>query len=170
MRTDIAELSLRSVSCSPFADQHMGTAGLRKKVRVFQQPHYLECFIQAVLDTLQLPQGASLVLGGDGRYFNNEALQTLICLTAAAGVRQLIIGQHGLLSTPAASNLIRKRKAQGGFLLTASHNPGGPDGDFGIKFNMPTGGQAPESVTNAVFEASRTLQGYRIAELPAIDL
>lgn len=170
MRTDIAELSLRSVSCSPFTDQHMGTAGLRKKVHVFQQPHYLECFIQAVLDTLQLPQGASLVLGGDGRYFNNEALQTLIRLTAAAGVRQLVIGQHGLLSTPAASNLIRKRKAQGGFLLTASHNPGGPDGDFGIKFNMATGGQAPESVTNAVFEASRALQGYRIAELPTIDL
>ena len=164
------ELQLRIVRCPPFADQRMGTAGLRKKVRVFQQPHYLETFIQAVLDTLQLPPGAMLVLGGDGRYFNREALQVLMRLTAAAGVRHLVVGQHGLLSTPAASNLIRMRKAHGGFLLTASHNPGGPDGDFGIKFNMPNGGQAPESVTEAVLRASQSLQGYRIAELPAIDL
>lgn len=170
MPIDPREPTVRSVSCKPFTDQHMGTAGLRKKVRVFQQPHYLECFIQAVLDTLKLPQGSTLVLGGDGRYFNNEALQVLIRLAAAAGVGHLVIGQHGLLSTPAASNLIRKRRAQGGFLLTASHNPGGPEGDFGIKFNMPTGGQAPESVTNAVYEASRRLAGYRIAELPDIDL
>lgn len=170
MSTDTAGLSLRTVSCSPFPDQHMGTAGLRKKVHVFQQPHYLETFIQAVLNVLQLPAGATLVLGGDGRYFNNEALQKLIRLTAAAGVRHLIIGQDGLLSTPAASILIRKRKAQGGFLLTASHNPGGPDGDFGIKFNMPSGGQAPESVTNAVFDASQALRGYRIADLPTVDL
>ncbi len=170
MRNDMNELTVRGINCAPFKDQRMGTAGLRKKVRVFQQPHYLETFMQAVLDTLQLPQGAALVIGGDGRYFNKEAIQILIRMTAAAGARHLIIGQNGLLSTPAASNLIRLRKANGGFLLTASHNPGGPDGDFGIKFNMPNGGQAPEAVTDAVFQASQLLQGYRIAELPVIDL
>ncbi len=170
MRIDNDELPVRAVSCPPFSDQRMGTAGLRKKVRVFQQPHYLETFLQAVLDTLRLPRGSTLVLGGDGRYFNKAALQTLIRMTAAAGVQHLIIGQHGLLSTPAASNLIRTRKANGGFLLTASHNPGGPDGDFGIKFNMPNGGQAPQSVTDAVFLASQAIHGYRIAELPVVDL
>lgn len=170
MRIDNNEMPVRAISCAPFADQRMGTAGLRKKVSVFQQPHYLETFLQAVLDTLQLPRGSTLVLGGDGRYFNREALQTLIRMTAAAGVRHLVVGQDGLLSTPAASNLIRIRKAHGGFLLTASHNPGGPDGDFGIKFNMANGGQAPQSVTDAVFRASQALRGYRIAELPVIDL
>ncbi len=170
MRIDNNVMPVRAISCAPFTDQRMGTAGLRKKVRVFQQPHYLETFLQAVLDTLQLPPGSTLVLGGDGRYFNREALQTLIRMTAAAGVRHLVVGQDGLLSTPAASNLIRMRKAHGGFLLTASHNPGGPDGDFGIKFNMANGGQAPQAITDAVFRASQALRGYRIAELPVIDL
>ncbi len=148
----------------------MGTAGLRKKVAVFKQPHYLECFVQAVLDTLALPAGAKLVLGGDGRYYNDIAIQVIIRLAAAAGARHLIIGRGGLLSTPAASNLIRVRGAQGGFLLTASHNPGGPDGDFGIKFNTASGGQAPPQVTDAVFAATQAISSYRIAAMPAIDL
>ena len=113
--------------------------------------------MQAVLDTLDLPEGATLVLGGDGRYYNDTAIQLIIRLTAAAGVRHLIVGRAGLLSTPAASNLIRVRGAHGGFLLTASHNPGGPDGDFGIKFNTASGGQAPPRITDAVFAASQKL-------------
>ncbi|WKZ11382.1 MAG: alpha-D-glucose phosphate-specific phosphoglucomutase [Gammaproteobacteria bacterium] len=163
-------LVIRSVRCAPFQDQRMGTAGLRKKVRVFSQPHYLECFVQAVLDTVCLPAAATLVIGGDGRFYNDIAIQLIIRVTAAAGVQRLIIGRGGLLSTPAASHLIRARKADGGFLLTASHNPGGPDGDFGIKFNMASGGQAPPAITDAVYDTSRRLEGYRLADLPAIDL
>jgi phosphoglucomutase len=148
----------------------MGTAGLRKKVSVFQQANYLECFLQAVLDTLALREGATVVLGGDGRYFNREAIPTIIRVACANGVRRLIIGRSGLLSTPAASTLIRSSRADGGFLLTASHNPGGPDGDFGIKFNMANGGQAPPQVTDAVYERSRALTGYRIADMALPDL
>ena len=166
---DNPHLDVRVVQCPGFPDQRMGTAGLRKKVKVFQQPHYLECFVQAVLDTLNLPPGSTLVLGGDGRYYNDTAIQTIVRLAAASGTRHLIVGQGGLLSTPAASNLIRVRGAHGGFLLTASHNPGGPDGDFGIKFNMASGGQAPPQVTDAVFATSQKLTGYRVAELPPID-
>lgn len=161
--------TLRHVTCQPFADQRMGTAGLRKKVSIFQQPHYLECFVQAVLDTLALPPNATLIIGGDGRYYNDVAIQSIVRLAAAAGAARLVIGRDGLLSTPAASNLIRQRRADGGFLLTASHNPGGPEGDFGIKFNMPSGGQAPPQVADAVYRASYRLTGYRIAELPLID-
>ena len=148
----------------------MGTAGLRKKVRVFRQPHYLETFIQAVLDTLALPDGATIIVGGDGRFLNDTAIQVIIRMAAAAGIRGIVVGKDGLLSTPAASNLIRIRRADGGFLLTASHNPGGEDGDFGIKFNMSTGGQAPEHITDAVFAASRKIDAYQIADLPTIDL
>jgi phosphoglucomutase len=147
----------------------MGTAGLRKKVGVFRQPHYLESFLQAVFETLKLPQGSTLVLGGDGRYYNDVAIQTIVRMAAAAGARHLVIGRGGLLSTPAASIIIRSRRAQGGFLLTASHNPGGPSGDFGIKFNMATGGQAPAGITDAVFAASQQVTHYDIADLPAID-
>lgn len=163
-------LQIRTIACTPFQDQRMGTAGLRKKVSVFRQPHYLETFVQAVIDTMALRPGASLVLGGDGRYLNDAAIQTILRMTAAAGVRRVVVGCGGLLSTPAASHLIRARRADGGFLLTASHNPGGEAGDFGIKFNMPSGGQAPEHVTDAVFAATRGIHAYRIAELPAIDL
>lgn len=167
---DNPQLDVRVVHCPGFPDQRMGTAGLRKKVAVFQQPHYLECFIQAVLDTLNLPPGSTLVLGGDGRYYNDTAIQVIVRVASAAGARHLIVGRDGLLSTPAASNLIRVRGAHGGFLLTASHNPGGPDGDFGIKFNTASGGQAPPHVTDAVFAATQKLTAYRIAELPKVDL
>ncbi len=166
----MSTIDITHISCSPFQDQRPGTAGLRKKVSVFQQPHYLECFVQAIFDTLKLPEGSRLVIGGDGRYHNTEAIQIIIRLAAANGIREVIVGQHGLLSTPAASLVIRKYAAAAGFILTASHNPGGPDGDFGLKFNTPTGGQATEQVTEAVFKASQQLSGYRLASLPTVDL
>jgi phosphoglucomutase len=161
---------IREVPCRPFLDQRPGTAGLRKKVSVFIQANYLECFIQAILSTIDLPAAGRLVVGGDGRFFNDEAIQIIIRMCAAHGVGHLIVGRNGILSTPAASNLIRQRRAHGGFILTASHNPGGPDGDFGVKFNTATGGQAPEALAAAVFEASKRLSAYRIADLPDVDL
>jgi phosphoglucomutase len=162
--------TIRVIECKPFDDQRPGTAGLRKKVAVFQQPHYLECFVQAIFDTLTLTKGATLIVGGDGRYYNRTAIQTIAAMAAANDIGQLIIGQNGILSTPAASHLIRNRKAAAGIILTASHNPGGPDGDFGIKFNMATGGQAPEHLTEAVFERSQTISSYRIAAAGNIDI
>ena len=164
------KLKIRHVDCKPYGDQRPGTAGLRKKVAVFKQPNYLECFLQSVFDTLQLGDGASLVVGGDGRYFNREAIQTIIAMAAANKIGKLIIGKGGLLSTPAASNLIRSRKAAGGIILTASHNPGGPNGDFGIKFNTESGGQATEQMTDAVFAYSKTINRYFIADIPDINL
>jgi len=166
----VSTLDITHISCAPFQDQRPGTAGLRKKVSVFSQPHYLECFVQAIFDTLKLPEGSRLVIGGDGRYHNAEAIQTIIRIAAANGIREVVVGQNGLLSTPAASLVIRQYSAAAGFILTASHNPGGPDGDFGLKFNTPTGGQATEQVTEAVFRASQQLGGYRMASLPATDL
>jgi phosphoglucomutase len=163
-------LNIQHVRCTPFLDQRPGTAGLRKKVTEFQQPHYLETFVQSVFDTLKLAKGATLVLGGDGRYYNREAIQTIIRLAAANDIGSLIIGKGGLLSTPAASNLIRCRKAAGGIILSASHNPGGPDGDFGIKFNTASGGQAPEQMTDAVYAHSKVITGYRIADTHPVDL
>lgn len=161
---------IREISCTPFTDQRPGTAGLRKKVRVFQQPHYLETFVQSIFSTVDLPDHATLVVGGDGRYYNREAIRIVLSLAAANGIGHVIVGQGGLLSTPAAANLIQKRKAQLGLLLTASHNPGGPDGDFGVKFNMDNGGQAPEHLTEAVYQTSLQISAYKLAELPDIDL
>jgi phosphoglucomutase len=154
----------------PFQDQRPGTAGLRKKVRVFQQPHYLESFVQSVFDALPERGGGILVVGGDGRYHNRSAIQTVIAMAAGNGYRKVVVGQGGLLSTPAASHVIRACKANGGFLLTASHNPAGPDGDFGIKYNLASGGQASESQTEAIYARSRALARYRIADLPAFDI
>lgn len=147
---------------SPFADQTPGTSGLRKKVAVFQQPHYLENFVQSTFDAAELPAGATLVVGGDGRYFNREAIGTVIRMAAANGIGRIIVGRDGILSTPAASHLIRLRKADGGIILSASHNPGGPDGDFGIKFNIANGGPAPEKVTGAIAQRTREITEYRI--------
>ncbi|QSA95807.1 alpha-D-glucose phosphate-specific phosphoglucomutase [Methylococcus sp. EFPC2] len=155
---------------SPYPDQKPGTSGLRKKVKVFRQPNYLENFVQSVFDVLGDAAGKTLVLGGDGRYFNREALQTIVKIAVANGVGKLLIGQGGLLSTPAASCVIRKYKAHGGFILSASHNPGGPEEDFGIKYNVSNGGPAPENFTNAVYARSLDIAEYRIAELPDIDL
>ncbi|MGL4323574.1 MAG: alpha-D-glucose phosphate-specific phosphoglucomutase [Beijerinckiaceae bacterium] len=161
---------LQIVPTSPFADQKPGTSGLRKKVTVFQQPHYLENFIQSLFDTLDGYQGKTLVIGGDGRYHNNVAVQTAIRMAAANGFGRCIIGQNGLLSTPAASNLIRTTGAFGGIVLSASHNPGGHDGDFGIKYNTGNGGPAPESITDAVFERTKIISHYKTYFTGDIDI
>ncbi len=157
------------VSTTPFSDQRPGTSGLRKRAVVFQQPHYLENFVQALLDVAALPPDATLVIGGDGRFLNAEATQTILRMAAANGISRAIVGRHGWLSTPAASHLIRQRGA-GGIILSASHNPGGPDGDFGIKYNTGNGGPAPESFTDAVAARAATLTSYAIADLPRVDL
>ena len=161
---------IETIETRPFDDQQPGTSGLRKKVTVFEQPHYLENFVAAVLEAVPGLRGATLVLGGDGRYFNDVAIQTIIRLAAGHGVGRLLIGLGGLLSTPAASHLIRKHGAKGGIILSASHNPGGPDGDFGIKFNAANGGPAPEKLTEAIFAATRTLTSYRRLSAADVDL
>jgi len=158
------------VSTTPFEGQKPGTSGLRKKVRVFQQPHYLENFVQAVFDTQTKLDGGVLVVGGDGRFYNREAIQVILRMAAANGVKEVLVGQGGILSTPAASCIIRKYKTQGGIILSASHNPGGPDEDFGIKFNIDAGGPAPESVTDAIFERTKDIDRYRIIEARPVDL
>ncbi|WP_022949404.1 alpha-D-glucose phosphate-specific phosphoglucomutase [Methylohalobius crimeensis] len=156
---------------TPFPDQKPGTSGLRKKTRVFlETPHYLENFVQSIFDCLPDRKGKTLVLGGDGRYFNRPALQTIIKIAVANEFGTLLVAQKGLLSTPAASHLIRKNRALGGIVLSASHNPGGRDGDFGIKYNIDNGGPAPESYTNAIYQRSREIGEYRIAQIPDIDL
>lgn len=155
---------------TPYADQIPGTSGLRKKVAVFQQPNYLANFVQATFDAVELPVGATLVLGGDGRYFNREAIQVVLRMAAANGIARVIVGRDGILSTPAASHLIRLREADGGIILSASHNPGGPDGDFGIKFNMTNGGPAPERVTAAIAERTRVITDIRIAAAGDVPL
>ncbi|KXX81677.1 Phosphoglucomutase [Madurella mycetomatis] len=164
-------MEVKTVEFKPFTDQKPGTSGLRKKVTVFQQPHYSESFVASIL--LSIPEGADgafLVIGGDGRFWNPEVIQLIAKIGAAYGVKKLLVGQNGILSTPAASHIIRKRKATGGILLTASHNPGGPQNDFGIKYNLANGGPAPEAVTNKIFEASKTLTSYKIANIPDIDI
>ncbi|KAH7170796.1 hypothetical protein EDB81DRAFT_636195 [Dactylonectria macrodidyma] len=164
-------MSVQTVEFKPFQDQKPGTSGLRKKVVVFQQPHYSEAFVTSIL--LSIPEGVKdsfLVIGGDGRYWNPEVIQLIAKIGAAYGVKKLLIGQHGILSTPAASHVIRLRKATGGILLTASHNAGGPKNDFGIKYNLANGGPAPEAVTNKIYEASKTLTSYKIADIPDVDI
>ncbi|CAL1714282.1 unnamed protein product [Somion occarium] len=140
-----------------------------ERVKVFQQEHYTENFVQSIFDSIE-PKGATLVIGGDGRYFSPETVQTILRIGAANGVAKFIIGHNAILSTPAASNVIRKYKAYGGILLTASHNPGGPDNDFGIKYNVSNGGPAPENVTNKIFEKTKTIKSYKVIDLPPIDL
>ncbi|KAF9952440.1 Phosphoglucomutase-2 [Mortierella alpina] len=163
--------SIQSIPTKPFDGQRPGTSGLRKRVKVFQQEHYTQNFIQATLDAIPTgAKGATLVVGGDGRYFSQDAVQMIIRIAAGNEVAKLIIGQNTILSTPAASNLIRLRKATGGILLTASHNPGGPDNDFGIKYNMSNGGPAPESVTEKIYEITQKLTSYKEVQLDAVDL
>jgi phosphoglucomutase len=163
-------MSVITVPTSPFEGQRPGTSGLRKKVTVFQTAGYLENFVQAVFDTQPSLRGGTLVLGGDGRYYNREAVQVILRLAAANGVARTVVGQHGWLSTPAASCVIRKRRAQGGLILSASHNPGGPEGDFGIKFNVPNGGPAPEAVTEAIYDRTRQIERYLTVEAAPVDL
>ena len=161
---------IRIIATKPYSDQRPGTSGLRKKVPVFQQPHYLANFVQSVFDCVEGRQGAILVVGGDGRYFNREAIQITLKIAAANGFARIIVGRSGFLSTPAASNVIRQRKAIGGLVLSASHNPGGPDGDFGVKFNIANGGPAPEGFTEAAYARSKVIDAYRILEAPDVDI
>jgi phosphoglucomutase len=159
-----------TVATKPFDGQKPGTSGLRKKVMVYQQPHYAENYIQSIFDSLESFSGTALVIGGDGRFYNTAVIQTAIRMAAANGFGRVIVGQNGLLSTPAASHVIRHHKAYGGLILSASHNPGGPDGDFGIKYNMGNGGPAPEKVTDAVYARSKVITAYKTTQTPDIDL
>jgi len=163
-------MKIAIVETRPFKDQKPGTSGLRKRVRVFRQPHYLENFVQAIFDTQKDLHGGTLVLGGDGRYHNREAIQVILRMAAANGIARVLVGAGGILSTPAASCVIRKHRAQGGIVLSGSHNPGGPDADFGIKYNIANGGPAPESVTGAIHQATLSLSRYHIAEIPHVDI
>lgn len=158
------------IETKPIEGQKPGTSGLRKKTREFMGPHFLENFIQAIWNGIGGAEGKTFVVGGDGRYFNDRAVQVILRMAAASGASRVYVGQGGILSTPAASNLIRKRQTDGGIILSASHNPGGPDEDFGVKFNTPNGGPAPEDVTNRIFEATKTLDHYDILETQDIDL
>ncbi len=155
---------------SAYDDQKPGTSGLRKKVKVFQQTGYLENFVQSIFDTLTVPAGATLALGGDGRYYNRTAIQTIIKMAAANGFARVLVGQAGILSTPAASHVIRKYQTFGGMILSASHNQGGPQGDFGIKYNISNGGPAPEKITDAVYAKSKTISQYKIADMADVDI
>ncbi|RAU23185.1 alpha-D-glucose phosphate-specific phosphoglucomutase [Paramagnetospirillum kuznetsovii] len=167
--------SVKTVVTTPFSGQKPGTSGLRKKVAVFSQPHYLENFVQAVFDSIGGETGGevagkTLVVGGDGRYYNRTAIQAIIKMAAGNGFAKVMVGRGGILSTPAASCVIRKYKTFGGIILSASHNPGGPTEDFGIKYNIPAGGPAPEAVTEAIHARSQVIGSYKIVEAPDLDL
>lgn len=163
-------MRIRRIETTPYEDQRPGTSGLRKRVAAFAQPRYLENFVQSVLDVLPERDGATLVLGGDGRYYNDRAIQVVQKMAAANGVGRVLVGRGGLLSTPAASCLIRRHSADGGIVLSASHNPAGPQGDFGVKVNGPNGGPAPERLTEAIYARSRAIASYRIADAPDVAL
>ena len=163
-------MTIREVATTPFSDQKPGTSGLRKKVPVFQQPGYAENFIQSIFDSLDGFAGKTLVIGGDGRFYNREVIQIAIRMAAANGFGTILIGRGGILSTPAASHVIRKYGAFGGIILSASHNPGGPTEDFGIKYNISNGGPAPEKITDEIFARSKAIDRYLTLDAPDIDL
>lgn len=163
-------MQINHVSTQPIAGQKPGTSGLRKQTRTFMEPHFLENYVQATIDGIGGVQGKTLVVGGDGRFFNDRAIQVILRMLAANGAAGALVGQGGILSTPAASHLIRKRSAFGGFILSASHNPGGIDADFGLKFNGSNGGPASEAVTAKIFDATTTIIEYAIAEATDVDL
>eukprot|EP01125_Pyxidicula_operculata_P003421 TRINITY_DN1420_c0_g1_i1.p1 TRINITY_DN1420_c0_g1~~TRINITY_DN1420_c0_g1_i1.p1 ORF type:complete len:564 (-),score=126.55 TRINITY_DN1420_c0_g1_i1:72-1763(-) len=164
-------MNIKTVSTQPIEGQKPGTSGLRKKVTEVDVPNYLENFVQSVFDTIHNEvKGSTLVVGGDGRYFNDVAIQKIIKISAANGVSKVLVGQNGILSTPAVSAVIRARKCLGGIVLTASHNPGGLHGDFGIKYNCSNGGPAPESVTDVIYQKTRQIKEYRVADIPEVDL
>jgi len=163
-------MTILTIETKPFADQKPGTSGLRKRVNVFSQPNYVENFVQSIFDCLEGIKGKTLVLGGDGRFYNDVAIQKIIKIASANGFGAVLVGQGGILSTPAASHVIRHHKAFGGLILSASHNPGGPDGDFGIKYNVSNGGPAPEKITDAVFARSKEIDRYLIVDAPDVDL
>jgi len=163
---------VKDIATKPYDGQKPGTSGLRKRVKIFEQEHYTENFIQAILDAMpgKGAKGSTIVVGGDGRYHSKPSVQAILRIAAGNGVSKLIIGKDTILSTPAASNVIRKYKADGGILLTASHNPGGPNNDFGIKYNMENGGPAPEGITNKIYEITKTLTSYKSLDAGELDL
>jgi len=161
---------MTKINSTPFKDQKPGTSGLRKKVKHFQQAHYLENFVQSVFNIFDSCKNKTLVLGGDGRFYNKEAIQIILRMAAANEFKKIIVGQNGLLSTPAASLLIRKYQTDGGIILSASHNPGGPDADFGIKFNSANGGPAPEKITEVIYKNSLEISHYFSCESQAVDI
>ncbi|MEQ1769606.1 MAG: alpha-D-glucose phosphate-specific phosphoglucomutase [Devosia sp.] len=163
-------MTTKTISATPFTDQKPGTSGLRKRTKAFMVANYVENFVQSIFDSLEGFKGKTLVVGGDGRYFNDVAIQTIIKIAAANGFGKALVGQGGILSTPAASHVIRHHKAFGGLILSASHNPGGPDGDFGIKYNVGNGGPAPEKITDAVFARTKVIDRYLIADTADVDL
>ncbi len=163
-------MQIQTVSTKPFDDQKPGTSGLRKRVPTFQKTHYLENFVQSIFDTIEAPKNATLVVGGDGRFYNREAIQIILKMAAANGFGKVMVGKGGILSTPAASCVIRKYQTHGGIILSASHNPGGPDGDFGIKYNGTNGGPATETVTEAIFAKSKSISEYQILEASDVPL
>jgi phosphoglucomutase len=163
-------MKIQTVKTTPYSDQRPGTAGLRKRVKVFQQPHYLANFVQSIFDTLGDVRGNTLVLGGDGRYFGREAAGIILRMAAANGFGRVLVGRGALLSTPGTSHVIRKYKALGGIILTASHNPGGPNGDFGLKYDASNGGLAPEKMTEAFYKRSQIIDSYHILDAPAPDI
>ena len=163
-------MPIQTIKTTPYSDQKPGTSGLRKRVSVYSQPNYVENYIQAIFDSLEGFGGQTLVMGGDGRFYNDVAIQKAIRIAAANGFGKVLVGQGGLLSTPAVSNIIRHYKAFGGLVLSASHNPGGPEGDFGIKYNVGNGGPAPEKITDAVFARTQVIDSYKTLDTPDIDL
>ncbi|MEJ2398040.1 MAG: alpha-D-glucose phosphate-specific phosphoglucomutase [Gammaproteobacteria bacterium] len=163
-------MNIKTITTTPFPDQKPGTSGLRKRVSVFQQANYLENFIQSLFDCLPAEQKTSLVIGGDGRYYNQEAIQIIIRQAIANGYQQIYVGQHGQISTPAVSVIIRKHHLNGGIILSASHNPGGPQGDFGVKYNISNGGPAPEGLTDQIFARTQQIRQYQIADSDDIPL
>lgn len=163
-------MPMHTVRTTPIEGQKPGTSGLRKKTAVFKRPHYLENYVQSIFDGIGGVAGKTLVVGGDGRYFNDSTIQVILRMAAANGAAKCIVGKGGILSTPAASNLIRKRRADGGLILSASHNPGGPDEDFGLKYNGPNGGPASEAVTDRIFARSIEIDLYRIVASGGVDI
>lgn len=163
-------MTVNIVATNPFEGQVPGTSGLRKAVTVFQQPHYLENFVQSIFAAAGAPQGQTLILGGDGRFYNAEAIQVILKMAAAHGFACVMVGQDGILSTPATSCVIRKHKALGGIILSASHNPGGADGDFGIKYNIANGGPAPEKITADIYARTMTIENYKVLDAADVDL
>lgn len=163
-------MDIKAIKTKPFSDQKTGTSGLRKKVSVFRQTGYIENFVQSVFDCLEGFEGKTLVIGGDGRFYNDKAIQTIIKMALANQFGRIVVGQNGLLSTPATSHLINKYQAFGGLVLSASHNPGGPDGDFGIKFNNAAGGSAPEALMQKIADRTKVIDRYWMVEMNDIDL
>ncbi len=161
---------IQTIATTPYTDQKMGTAGLRRKSKVVLQPNYIENFMQSIFNVIGNLRNKTFVVGGDGRFYNDKAIQKIIKMAAANGVAKLIIGQNGFMSTPAGSNVIRKNKADGGFILSASHNPGGENGDFGIKYSNASGGQIPSSVSDKIYQQTLSLKEYKICDIPDIDL